>query len=239
MAQVFPVAGSKFFVGNRVNAKPRVTVADFANADWVEVDGWTNRGALGDTQEVGTQTLIGQNRAIQYKTTRSGGMFENQFIPIALDPGQIRFREAIEACGNYQFMVIDGADCAPDADVEISVGTPAVVTWVGHGFLAGQPIVFSNEDGALPTGLTPGTVYYVISAGLEDDSFSVGLAPTATTGVATTAAGTGVSIATAPPAGSRRMFYGLAVPGQVQGGDATAALVETMSVAVNSNIVQV
>lgn len=34
----------------------------------------------------------------------------------------------------------------------------------GHGFAAGVPVVFST-DGALPAGLTAGTVYYVIAVG--------------------------------------------------------------------------
>jgi hypothetical protein len=54
----------------------------------------------------------------------------------------------------------------------ITIATPAVITKTAHSLLAGMPVVFSTT-GALPTGLTAGTIYYVISAGLAADSFRV------------------------------------------------------------------
>lgn len=239
MAQVYAVAGSKIYIGGRVSGKGTVEVADFAGADWVEIGGWANAGALGDAQEVGTQSLINENRMRKFKTTRDAGTMENQHVPMPLDPGQIRFREAIESCQPYQFKVEWSGDCIPESVVTISVATPGVVTWASHGFLAGQPIVFSNEGGALPTGLTAGTVYYVIAAGLTANSFSVGATQGATEGIATTAAGTGVNTATAPIAGMTNMFYGMALPGAISGGDAAAALLRTWSIGVDSNIVEI
>lgn len=44
--------------------------------------------------------------------------------------------------------------------VTITIASPGVVTWNSHGLSAGAPIVFSST-GALPTGLTVGTTYYV------------------------------------------------------------------------------
>lgn len=58
----------------------------------------------------------------------------------------------------------------------VSIATPAVVTLAGHGFLAGTPIVFSTT-GALPTGITAGTTYYVIAAGLTTDTFEISATP--------------------------------------------------------------
>ncbi|MGH6846763.1 MAG: phage tail protein [Methylocella sp.] len=49
------------------------------------------------------------------------------------------------------------------ATVTISIAPPAVVTWAANGLANGQAVAFSTT-GALPTGLTPGTVYYVVSA---------------------------------------------------------------------------
>ena len=54
--------------------------------------------------------------------------------------------------------------------ITVTIASPAVVTSVGHGFAANQPIVF-RTTGALPTGITAGTTYYVISAGLAADTF--------------------------------------------------------------------
>jgi hypothetical protein len=56
--------------------------------------------------------------------------------------------------------------------VTISMATPAVVTWVDHGQKAGAGIVF-NTTGALLTGLTVGTRYYVSSTGLTKDTFQL------------------------------------------------------------------
>jgi len=48
------------------------------------------------------------------------------------------------------------------ATVTVTIATPGVVTWTGHNFLAGSPIVLTTT-GALPTGLVAGTTYYVIN----------------------------------------------------------------------------
>ena len=58
------------------------------------------------------------------------------------------------------------------APVTISIATPAVVTLNNHGLTAGYPVIFSTT-GALPTGITAGTVYYVISTGLTTNSFEI------------------------------------------------------------------
>lgn len=42
----------------------------------------------------------------------------------------------------------------------VTIASPAVVSWVGHGLDDGDPFVPST-DGALPTGLTAGATYYV------------------------------------------------------------------------------
>lgn len=54
----------------------------------------------------------------------------------------------------------------------ISNASPAVVSYTGHPFVANDPVVFST-DGALPAGLTAGTVYYVMSTGLTSGAFQV------------------------------------------------------------------
>lgn len=56
--------------------------------------------------------------------------------------------------------------------VTISIASPAVITLNNHPFKAGHPVKFSTT-GALPTGLTAGTIYYVISAGLTANTFEV------------------------------------------------------------------
>lgn len=54
--------------------------------------------------------------------------------------------------------------------VAITIASPAVVTLNNHGLTSGTPINFSTS-GALPTGITPGTTYYVIGTGLTTNTF--------------------------------------------------------------------
>lgn len=56
----------------------------------------------------------------------------------------------------------------------ISIASPAVITKTAHGLSAGNRVQFST-DGALPTGLSVGTIYFVITAGLGADTFRVSL----------------------------------------------------------------
>lgn len=58
------------------------------------------------------------------------------------------------------------------ATVTMTIASPGVITWTNHGFRGGEPIVFTTT-GALPTGLTPGTVYFVLAASIATDTFRV------------------------------------------------------------------
>lgn len=62
------------------------------------------------------------------------------------------------------------------AVTSITNASPAVVNYTAHGFVANDPVAFSTTS-ALPTGLTVGTVYYVLSTGLTADAFRVSLTP--------------------------------------------------------------
>ena len=46
------------------------------------------------------------------------------------------------------------------ATITVTIATPAVVTWTTHGLSEGDAVVFTTT-GALPTGITAGTIYYV------------------------------------------------------------------------------
>lgn len=236
------VNGSKIYIGTRVAPKGTVTLSDFTpqEPEWLEMGGWTQSGSLGDTQNLITQPFISEERERQIKGTRIGGAMENTFAPLSNDPGQIRFKQAIDSCHPYAFKVEWGASCASEGPVTISVGTPGVVTWPGgHGLEAGSPVIFEADGGNMPTGLTEGTVYYVVASGLTPTTFSVAATPGGSA-IATTLAATATTIiATAQPAGSIDLFYGLAMPGAKQGGAANTALLRNWSIAVDSNIVEV
>lgn len=220
------VNGSKIYIGTRVAPKGTVALSDFTPQEpqWLEIGGWTQSGSLGDTQNLITQPFISEERERQIKGTRIGGAMENTFAPLPNDPGQIRFKQAIDSCHPYAFKVEWGASCASEGPVTISVGDPGVVTWPGgHGLEAGAAVIFTPTGGNLPTDITPGTVYYVVEDDLTPTTFSVAATPGGAA-IETTLAATATTItATAQPAGSVDLFYGLAIGGLREGGKPVAA----------------
>jgi hypothetical protein len=65
-------------------------------------------------------------------------------------------------------------DATDSAVVTITIASPGVVTHTAHGFAADTPIVFSTT-GALPTGLTAGTTYWVQNP--TTDTYEVSATP--------------------------------------------------------------
>lgn len=58
------------------------------------------------------------------------------------------------------------------ATVTMTIATPGVITWTGHGFVANDPVRFTTT-GALPTGLTANTTYFVVGASITANTFQV------------------------------------------------------------------
>lgn len=112
--QIFIMAGTRFFISEEpATASSDITEADFADTVWVEVRGLYNVGELGSEQAINEFELLDEVWMRKAKGTRNGGTMTNQFIPIADDPGQLKFQEAIEDnCNVYQFKVERGAGCA-------------------------------------------------------------------------------------------------------------------------------
>lgn len=63
----------------------------------------------------------------------------------------------------------DGTDGSADT-ITVTIASPAVVTLTNHDLVARQPITFTTT-GALPTGITADTTYYVITTGLTANTF--------------------------------------------------------------------
>lgn len=110
-------------------------------------------------------------RCVAYQRANGG--------PIQNFRGALVTKSANELTANYSTSRIvtwdseayDTSGIAPyTSTVTITIASPGVVTWTGHTFLANSPVVFTTT-GALPTGLTPGTTYYVVSP--VADTFSV------------------------------------------------------------------
>ena len=96
----------------------------------------------------------------------------------------------------------------PDASatVTMTIASPGVITWNAHGLAAGDPVRLATT-GALPTGLTAGTIYYVAATPAPAaNTFS--LAATAGgTAIATTGTQSGTHTATAPKFGGSIAEY--------------------------------
>jgi len=237
------IAGSKIFIGTRVALPADLTVelTDFAaqESEWLEINGWTNAGALGDARSEISQDFIGSGRTLTIPGTANSAAMENVFSPLPNDPGQQRLRDAVAGCANYAFKVEWGAGCAAEGPVTISVATPGVITWPGgHALEANSPVMFTATGGNMPTGLTAGTAYYVKTV-LSPTTFTVSATPGGTA-IATTLAATATLItATAQPAGQTDLFYGIVLTKNKNGGEANTARMATHSIKPNTNILEV
>ncbi len=56
----------------------------------------------------------------------------------------------------------------------ISIASPAVITLPNHGLVVNDLVSF-DTTGALPTGISPGTIYHVIAAGLTANTFEISI----------------------------------------------------------------
>ncbi len=236
MSALLTISGSKIYTCGPVASKTLVAVADFIGP-WTEIGGWAQSGAIAPTQAVTEQALISSGYTDKAKGVKNSGSMENTFKPLADDPGQAILKAAEDDCRRYGFKVEWSAGCALLLGVTISSATPAVVTAAGHGLVAGQAVVFGTS-GALPTGLTAGTTYYVLPTGLTANAFTVSLTAGGAA-VATTAAGSGSHTVAAQPSGMTNFFQALVLPKTRQGGDASAVQLVGWSLAICANVVEV
>lgn len=239
MTALYTVKGSVLSIGGPVAIpKFKITATDFTpSPSWTAIGGWSQMGALAPTQQVASGTDIPSGGTLKAKGARDSGRMENTFFPNPADPGQMLIAQAEEDCRPWAFKVDLSANCALSAAVAISNGASATVTWNAHGLTAGQGVVFSTT-GALPTGLTAGTTYFVRSAGLTANEFTVAATPGGAA-IATSTAGTGTHTATVQPIGKTRLFYALVMPGATQGGDANALQTELWALEITSNILKI
>lgn len=76
--------------------------------------------------------------------------------------------------GNFHGMAPAGGSARRQFGVNAAGVTANTIDSPAHGLSAGNQVVFWNSSGAaIPTGLSEGTIYFVIAAGLATDVFSV------------------------------------------------------------------
>lgn len=94
--------------------------------------------------------------------------------------------------------------------VTVTSATPGVVSWTSHGLPANTPVVFTSTS-AVPTGLTANTVYYVTSANLLTNSFTVSATPGGAA-IATSSTGSGTITAFAGAGTGKLLYSGTVTP---------------------------
>lgn len=130
MADLFPVAGAKIYIGGAKDTQATDFVAtDFSGETWVEIDGWETAGGYGDTAETITTQLINRGRDVKQKGTRNAGQMTNQFAEIVGNAGQTAMIAAEASSNNYAFQIVydDIPDGGTSGTTDIFVGL--VTSW--------------------------------------------------------------------------------------------------------------
>lgn len=100
------VAGQKIFIGGQLDDQTDDFVAaDFTSQTWVEIDGWTQVGAIGDTAALISTDLVNRGRTAKQKGTRNAGQMQNVFAIVPADAGQIALLAAERTSKNYAFKI--------------------------------------------------------------------------------------------------------------------------------------
>lgn len=238
MVTRIPINGQRFYIGGTPLDLPAAELveADFSAYSWTEVLGWRTVAAIGDTVAPIAITEVNAPRDFTIAGTKSGGTQEQAFNSVPGDAGQAAMKAAKGNGYNYPFKIVWPARAAPrSAAVTITVATPGVVSWTAHGLAADTAVVFTTT-GALPTGLTAGTTYYVKTV-LSADTFSVA-ATVGGTAITTSSTQSGTHTATTVPSGEERKYLGTVLNAIEPGGEVNALSGVTFSIAVNSNIVE-
>lgn len=141
----------------------------------------TNGGALGTPSSGSAANL----------TALNAGQLASGVIPTARTNGhQTGTATNDNAAAGEVGEFVTSTSTVATATVTISNASPGVISWTSHGLTIGSPVNFTTT-GALPTGLSVGTRYYVSSQGFGVNSFSV------STSVANAFAGTSVNTSSA------------------------------------------
>lgn len=235
---IFATAGSHFLIGGALAQRATDFVAaDFASQTWTEIHGLEGLGSLGDTSEVITFDGIEGNRRVKMKGTRDAGTMEVVCAIDAADAGQTAVIAAERTPHDFAFrLILNDAPPARSSTVTMTVASPGVMTWAAHGLNVGAKVKFTTT-GALPTGLTAGTTYYVKTVP-DADTFTVSATEDGAA-IVTSSTQSGTHTATTVPNSSERLFLAKVMSQSEQFDQANNVTKFNMSLGVNSNIVRI
>lgn len=238
MADLYPVGGAKIYIGGSMSAPTGdLALTDYTSVSWTEIKDWTQCGKFGDTSALITTQIIGQNRDVKQKGTKNAGSMQNNFAVNTTDAGQTALIAAAQAKLNYPFKIQwDDAPAVKTATITVTIAAPGVVSWTAHGLAVGDQVKFSTT-GALPTGITAGTTYFVEEV-VDADSFKIS-ATSGGSAITTTGTQSGTHTGTTVPVGSQDYFVGLVMSAAEAGGAANTVRMLESTVEINSNVLSV
>ncbi|MEO9230371.1 MAG: hypothetical protein ABI216_15705 [Devosia sp.] len=238
--ELYPVAGCRFYIGGPISVgKIDLVAADFSTQSWTEVDGYSDMGAIGDNSALITTPLINRGRDYKQKGTANAPTRSDKFAVVAGDPGQaLLIAAALPSNRNNTAIriVLNDAAAVRVNPVTISIASPGVFTWTGHGLSVGDGISFATT-GALPTGIVAATTYYVKTTP-DANTFTIA-ATSGGTAIVTTGTQSGVHTASTVPFPAERLMAGLVMSALEEGGGANTMRMLSSSIEVNSNTVKI
>ncbi|TGU44633.1 hypothetical protein EN788_22210 [Mesorhizobium sp. M2D.F.Ca.ET.145.01.1.1] len=206
---IFATAGAKFYLGTTLAVDFTTyssALANFAADTYVEVKPMETIGDFGDTSTDVKFLGIGDSRARHLKGSSDAGVQQLIAGFDATDLGQIAVKAAKASPQDFNAKILfNDAPVARSATVTITIASPGVVTWTGHGLAANAAVVLTTT-GALPTGLTASTTYYVKTV-IDANTFTL----SATAGgsvINTTGTQSGVHTLTTVPSGTIAYYRG-------------------------------
>ena len=201
---IFVTSGAVLEIGGPIVPPETATEATFAGQTWLVIGEPENLGKGGDTSEAVAFQSITRGRARELKGPRSGGTREVVCGRVERNPGQEAAIAAEKTHHDYAFrLTLNNAPPVKSATATITIASPGVVTWAGHGLPANTPVVLATT-GTLPTGLVAGTTYYVKEV-LTENTFTLSATPGGTV-INTSSTQSGTHTITTQPVGGRRLF---------------------------------
>lgn len=213
-------AGSKLFIGSAS------TSTNLLTDTYTEVGEVVNIGDFGRTYQEVRHDALGSRGTRKFKGQYDDGNIALQLGRDPVDAGQAKIVTARDLDYDYNFYIEENDKPAASGGVfTVTIAAPGVFTLTAHGYAVGDAVQFSTT-GALPTGISPATTYYIKTVPTAD-TFTV--AATAG-GSAITTSGTqsGVHTVTDIPANTKTYFQAKVMsytkkiggPNQVVGADA-------------------
>lgn len=124
---------------------------------------------LSDDQAIPTQAY-----GIQVASSGNAPVWNVAPINLNVDPNNVvsgNVTAAVLGAGDYGFYS-NTSGTGGSAAITVTIATPGVVTWAAHGLQALAPVYFSTT-GALPTGITAFTAYYVAAGTITANTFQI------------------------------------------------------------------